>query len=97
MAARTTRPPRHCLIGASETKSMVAFSGSSRDMRRLAVLHIGVTKTGTTSIQHWLAGQGAALDALGMCHPESPGKRNHFKLAARREHWRRLRRQCAGS
>lgn len=48
--------------------------------RRTAIVHVGLEKTGTTSIQHWLAGQRTALLAEGCLFPESPGALNHTRL-----------------
>lgn len=50
--------------------------------RRTAIVHVGLEKTGTTSIQHWLAGQRDALLAAGCLFPKSPGALNHTKLVA---------------
>ncbi|WP_069301072.1 hypothetical protein [Neptunicoccus sediminis] len=43
-------------------------------------LHIGTTKTGTTSCQHWFAGNREALAQQGVIYPESLGEVNHRKL-----------------
>ncbi len=48
---------------------------------RLCLLHIGVTKTGTSSIQAWLAGRREALAARGIHLPVSVGRQNHARLA----------------
>ncbi|MBY0334091.1 MAG: hypothetical protein K2X49_25830 [Acetobacteraceae bacterium] len=48
---------------------------------RLAILHIGVTKTGTSSIQSWLAANRAPLAAAGIHLPETLGRQNHERLA----------------
>ena len=48
---------------------------------RLAILHIGVTKTGTSSIQSWLAANRAPLAAAGIHVPETLGRQNHERLA----------------
>lgn len=45
-------------------------------------LHIGLEKTGSTSIQGFLRGNREALLAAGVLYPESPGGLNHIKLAA---------------
>ncbi|MBY0331648.1 MAG: hypothetical protein K2X49_13375 [Acetobacteraceae bacterium] len=49
---------------------------------RTAILHIGPPKTGSTSIQRFLAGHRAELLKRGFVYPEAPGKRNHVGLAA---------------
>ncbi len=46
------------------------------------ILHIGLSKTGTSSIQRVLGGQRAALAKLGVCYPASPGWANHGMLPA---------------
>lgn len=46
------------------------------------ILHIGQSKTGTSSIQRVLGGQRAALAKLGVCYPVSPGWANHGMLPA---------------
>lgn len=51
-------------------------------MARHLILHIGLTKTGSTSIQHVLAVRRPALQALGVYMPTSPGWANHGLLAA---------------
>ena len=51
-------------------------------MLRPLTLHIGLSKTGTSSIQRTLAGQRAALQALGVYYPQSPGVVNHALLPA---------------
>ncbi len=45
-------------------------------------LHIGTEKTGTTSIQHFLARNRERLLAQGIMYPSAPGKDNHVGLAA---------------
>lgn len=50
--------------------------------RRRAVLHIGTEKTGSTTIQTFLAARRAALPALGVAFPRAPGESNHLALAA---------------
>ncbi len=49
---------------------------------RLAVVHVGLEKTGTTAVQAWLAQQRAALRAEGVLVPQSPGVPNHTRLVA---------------
>ena len=46
------------------------------------IVHIGQSKTGTSSIQRVLGGQRAALAKLGICYPTSPGWANHGMLPA---------------
>lgn len=46
------------------------------------ILHIGQSKTGTSSIQRVLGAHRAALAALGVCYPASPGWANHGMLPA---------------
>jgi len=43
-------------------------------------LHIGTTKTGTTSLQRWFADNRAALAQQGIRYPVSLGHENHKKL-----------------
>ena len=49
---------------------------------RLAYLHVGIEKTGTTSIQSFLANNREALQRSGVAYPRSPGHANHIKLNA---------------
>jgi hypothetical protein len=51
-------------------------------MSRDLILHIGVSKTGSSSIQRVLAGQREALAAQGVFYPRSPGWENHALLPA---------------
>jgi tetratricopeptide (TPR) repeat protein len=46
------------------------------------ILHIGQSKTGTSSIQRVLGARRAALAAQGICYPLSPGYANHGLLPA---------------
>ncbi|WP_203074982.1 hypothetical protein [Falsiroseomonas ponticola] len=46
------------------------------------ILHIGQSKTGTSSIQRVLGARRAELTALGVCYPASPGWANHGMLPA---------------
>jgi hypothetical protein len=46
------------------------------------ILHIGHTKTGSTSIQNVCGTERAALQAAGICYPKSPGWSNHALLPA---------------
>ncbi|MGK7866763.1 hypothetical protein [Falsiroseomonas sp. E2-1-a20] len=46
------------------------------------LLHIGQSKTGTSSIQRVLGARRAALARLGVCYPASPGWANHGMLPA---------------
>jgi hypothetical protein len=50
-------------------------------MARNLVLHIGTTKTGTTSIQHVLSHNRPALLSQGTCYPTAPGGAQHTLLA----------------
>ncbi len=45
-------------------------------------LHIGTEKTGTTTIQRYLAGNRKSLKAQGFLYPVSPGETNHLALTA---------------
>lgn len=45
-----------------------------------AFLHIGTEKTGTTTIQNFLAKNRQHLLSHGYLYPESPGKTNHIRL-----------------
>lgn len=47
----------------------------------LAILHIGVEKTGTTSIQQFLALNREDLKSRSILFPQSPGSSNHMRLA----------------
>lgn len=46
------------------------------------ILHIGTEKTGTTSLQEFLALNRDMLNNQGILYPKSLGKKNHIKLAA---------------
>ncbi|HVU19371.1 MAG TPA: hypothetical protein VHE09_01480 [Rhizomicrobium sp.] len=45
-------------------------------------LHIGTEKTGTSSVQNFLAANRARLAHMGILYPETPGAKNHTGLAA---------------
>jgi hypothetical protein len=45
-------------------------------------LHIGTEKTGTTTIQNFLAKNRDALLSQGIIYPSAPGEQNHMALAA---------------
>lgn len=45
-------------------------------------LHIGTGKTGTTTLQHYLARNRNILLAQGFLYPRAPGSRNHHALTA---------------
>jgi hypothetical protein len=45
-------------------------------------LHIGTEKTGTTTIQHFLAANRANLQQQGVIYPRAPGNQNHTALSA---------------
>jgi hypothetical protein len=51
-------------------------------MKRHLILHIGLSKTGSSSIQRVLAEQRPAMEALGIYYPRSPGWANHALLPA---------------
>jgi tetratricopeptide (TPR) repeat protein len=51
-------------------------------MRRHLILHIGLPKTGTSAIQHFLVTRRKALLRQGFCYPSTPGGSNHVALAA---------------
>ncbi|MBX9701922.1 MAG: hypothetical protein K2X74_20975, partial [Acetobacteraceae bacterium] len=53
----------------------------SSTTRRRAILHIGIGKTGSTTLQHLLAAARERLVPLGFAYPLSPGRRNHLMLA----------------
>ena len=46
------------------------------------ILHIGTPKTGTTSMQRWLARNRAALSDQGIRYARAPGAENHRRLMA---------------
>ena len=51
-------------------------------MKPELILHIGLWKTGTTSIQRIMAARREALAALGVHYPRAPGHANHQLLPA---------------
>ena len=51
-------------------------------MSRRAILQIGTEKTGSTTLQHFLAANRASLQANGFVYPEFCGAINHTGLAA---------------
>lgn len=51
-------------------------------MTRRAILQIGTEKTGTTTLQHFLASNRAALARRGYQYPRFCGEKNHTGLAA---------------
>ena len=51
-------------------------------MKRHLILHIGLSKTGSSSIQRVLAQQRPDLQSLGVYYPHSPGWANHALLPA---------------
>lgn len=61
-------------------------------------LHIGMPKTGTTSIQHFLNQNRRALCARGFVVPRTPGRTNHKNLAlyALPDHGRQKMRRANG-
>ena len=50
-------------------------------MRRNLILHIGLPKTGTSAIQHFLVTRRKALLRQGFCYPNTPGGSNHVTMA----------------
>jgi tetratricopeptide (TPR) repeat protein len=50
-------------------------------MRRNLILHIGLPKTGTSAIQHFLVTRRKGLLRQGFCFPSTPGGSNHVALA----------------
>ena len=52
----------------------------SAEERRAVVLHIGMGKTGTTSLQGWLHRNRERLAEQDVLYPVSPGKRRHVRL-----------------
>jgi tetratricopeptide (TPR) repeat protein len=50
-------------------------------MRRKLILHIGLPKTGTSAIQHFLVTRRKALLRQGFCYPATPGGSNHVAMA----------------
>ena len=50
--------------------------------RRVAVIHVGLEKTGTTAVQAWLSARRQGLLAAGVLFPASPGSQNHTRLVA---------------
>jgi tetratricopeptide (TPR) repeat protein len=50
-------------------------------MRRKLILHIGLPKTGTSSIQHFLVTRRKALLRQGFCFPATPGGSTHVAMA----------------
>jgi tetratricopeptide (TPR) repeat protein len=53
----------------------------NRTADRDVLLHVGLSKTGTSSIQACFAAARPALAARGVCYPTSPGPANHALLA----------------
>jgi hypothetical protein len=51
-------------------------------MKRHLILHIGLSKTGSSSIQRVLAEQRPAMEAVGVYYPRSAGWANHALLPA---------------
>ena len=44
------------------------------------VVHAGMGKTGTSSIQHFLRANETVLAQHGVLYPRSPGRRRHVRL-----------------
>ena len=59
---------------------MAPRAGAPRDPSDI-VLHIGSGKTGTTSIQRFLAQNRARLAELGLLYPQTPGRSRHYRLS----------------
>ena len=51
-------------------------------MKETCFLHIGTAKTGTTSIQTFMAANRSGLQSQGIIYPLAAGKQNHAALAA---------------
>lgn len=51
-------------------------------MKRTALIHVGLEKTGSTAIQAWLDANRADLLQEGICFPRSLGSPNHTRLVA---------------
>ena len=51
-------------------------------MKRTAIVHIGLEKTGSTALQRWLAANRNLLQESGILMPSSIGYPNHTKLVA---------------
>lgn len=51
-------------------------------MKRTAIVHIGLEKTGSTAVQHWLATNQPSLSDAGIVMPRRIGFPNHTKLVA---------------
>ena len=57
------------------------MSASQSTRKRRAIIHIGTPKTGTTSIQEYLALNRDEMQRLGFAYPRAPGQRTHETLA----------------
>jgi hypothetical protein len=55
---------------------------ATSDQKRRAIVHVGLEKTGTTSIQQTLNNNRHRLRKVGFLFPRSPGKTNHTRLVA---------------
>ena len=51
-------------------------------MKRTALVHIGLEKTGSTAIQRWMAAHHQLISSAGIVMPRSLGYPNHTKLVA---------------
>lgn len=58
------------------------------------LLHIGTEKTGTTTLQLWLARNRATLKSDGFLYPVSPGEQNHIGLSVYAGEFKRVRDLC---
>jgi hypothetical protein len=62
---------------------VLAIPGEAEAVKqRVAVVHIGLEKTGSTALQHWLAQHHQHLQAEGIVMPRSLGFPNHTRLVA---------------
>ncbi|MBA3910973.1 MAG: hypothetical protein C0524_14150 [Rhodobacter sp.] len=56
--------------------------GGYDPMKRSAIIHVGLEKTGSTAIQAWLDSERHALLKAGLFVPRSLGRPNHWRLVA---------------
>lgn len=67
--------------GEDNVRASGLFSAKTA-MKETCFLHIGTAKTGTTSIQTFLAANRSGLQRQGVIYPSAAGKQNHAALAA---------------